>query len=190
MAAVTRQPPASDDGRDGLSQGGKLLKIGRIAGIHGLAGALRLKLDNPASSTLETADELFLARDGAAPSAYRVREVRPLNHGAAKLTLDGVCDPDSASSLKGASVLISAALLPAKQPDEFYYYEAVGCAVRTTSGLDLGIIEEVFATGANDVWVVRDGNAEVLVPVIADVVKSMDFAARRVVIEAVPGLLD
>jgi len=175
-------------GREG--PGGKLIKIGHIAGTHGLAGALRLKLDNPASSALGAAGQVFLARDGGAPAAYSIRQVRPLNRGMLKVTLAGLCDADSALALKGTSVLVSADLLPATQPDEFYYFEAVGCAVRTTGGRALGIVEEVFATGANDVWVVRDGDAEVLVPVIADVVKSMDFAARSIVIEAVPGLLD
>ena len=52
------------------------------------------------------------------------------------------------------------------------------------------MIQEVIATGANDVWVVRDGDLEVLVPVIDNVVKSIDLGARRMVIEAVPGLLD
>ena len=41
-----------------------------------------------------------------------------------------------------------------------------------------------------DIWVVRDSKREVLVPVIEDVVKAMDFAARRVTIEPIPGLLD
>ena len=44
------------------------------------------------------------------------------------------------------------------------------------------MIEEVIATGANDVWVVRDGDLEVLVPVIENVVKSIDLGARRMVI--------
>ena len=80
--------------------------------------------------------------------------------------------------------------LPPKAPGEFYYYEAIGCAVTTTDGRLIGVIEDVFATGANDVWVVRDGATEVLVPVIENVVKSMDLGARRMVVEAVPGLLD
>jgi ribosomal 30S subunit maturation factor RimM len=36
----------------------------------------------------------------------------------------------------------------------------------------------------------RDSEREVLIPVIEDVVKSMDLAGRRVTIEAIPGLLD
>ena len=80
--------------------------------------------------------------------------------------------------------------IAAKAPGEFYYYEAIGCEVATTDGRRLGVIEEVIATGANDVWVVRDGAVEVLVPVIENVVKSIDLEARRMVVEAVPGLLD
>jgi 16S rRNA processing protein RimM len=80
--------------------------------------------------------------------------------------------------------------LPPAKPGEFYYYEAIGCSVFLLDGRSIGKIEEVFSNGAHDVWVVRDGEREVLVPVIENVVKAMDLAARRVTIEPVPGLLD
>ncbi len=86
--------------------------------------------------------------------------------------------------------MVAAAALPQTAPGEFYYFQAVGCEIVTTTGLSVGIIAEVFSNGANDVWVVRDRSAEHLVPVIEDIVKGIDLAARLVVIEAVPGLLD
>jgi 16S rRNA processing protein RimM len=179
-----------DEARSSAEPAIQLVTLGRITGIHGLAGAVRLKLDNPESSALSSIDHLYVAIGEAPPRAYQVRGARPLNHGAVRLALEGITDPSAAEDLKGAAVLVDAATLPPAQPSEFYYYEAIGCTVHTTDGRSLGTIEEVFATGANDVWVVRDGIAEVLVPVIADVVKSMDLAARSVIIEAVPGLLD
>lgn len=48
----------------------------------------------------------------------------------------------------------------------------------------------MFSNGAQDIWVVRDGEREVLVPVIEDVVKAMDLPGRRVTIDPIPGLLD
>jgi 16S rRNA processing protein RimM len=86
--------------------------------------------------------------------------------------------------------MVRATALPAAGPGEFYYFDAIGCGVVTTTGLPIGTIEEVFSNGANEVWIVRDHSREYLVPVIQDVVKKMDLSARRVVIEAVPGLLD
>ena len=59
-----------------------------------------------------------------------------------------------------------------------------------TDGCRIGTIEEIFSNGAHDVWVVRDAEREVLVPVIEDVVKAMDLGGRRVTIEPIPGLLD
>jgi len=47
-----------------------------------------------------------------------------------------------------------------------------------------------LATGANDVWVVRTADREHLIPVVAEVVRAIDRAGRRVVIEPPPGLLD
>ena len=86
--------------------------------------------------------------------------------------------------------MLAAEDVPPAEPGEFYYYEAIGCEVFLTDGTRLGAIEEVFSNCAHDIWVVRDGKREVLVPVIEDVVKAMDFAARRVTIEPIPGLLD
>jgi 16S rRNA processing protein RimM len=119
-----------------------------------------------------------------------VTHAAPIGRGTLRIALAGIGDGGTADALKGAVVTVAVADLPPAAPREYYYFQAIGCAVMTSDGRNLGTIEEIFATGANDVWVVRDGAREVLVPVIEDVVKSMDFAARRVTIEAVPGLLD
>jgi 16S rRNA processing protein RimM len=113
-----------------------------------------------------------------------------LNATTRRITLEGVADVNAAEALKGAVVMLAAEDVPAAKPGEFYYYEAIGCEVFLTDGSRLGTIEEIFSTGAHDIWVVRDSEREVLVPVIEDVVKAMDFAARRVTIEPIPGLLD
>jgi 16S rRNA processing protein RimM len=166
------------------------IRVGRIAGAHGLHGALRMRPDNPESDTLEHVRRVFVEREGVAAREYRLLGAQRLNRTTIRVVLEGLDGPDAADALGGSTVAVALEDLPAKAPGEFYYYEAIGCAVTTTDGRRLGLIEEVFATGANDVWVVRDGAAEVLVPVIENVVKSIDLGARQMVIEAVPGLLD
>ena len=50
---------------------------------------------------------------------------------------------------------------------------------------------EVLTTGASDVYLVRrEGKPDALIPAIADVVRSVDLEARRMTIEAMPGLLE
>ncbi len=166
-----------------------MLRVGRITGAHGLKGALRLRPDNPDSDTLEQVARVFLESAGQARE-FRLTGMTRLNATTRRITLAGVADVNAAEALKGAIVMLAAEDVPAAKPGEFYYYEAIGCEVFLTDGSRLGTIEEIFSTGAHDIWVVRDGEREVLVPVIEDVVKAMDFAARRVTIEPIPGLLD
>ena len=166
-----------------------MLRVGRISGAHGLKGALRFRPDNPHSDTLEQVKRVFLERDGASRE-FRLTAITPLNATTQRITLEGIADINAAESLKGAVVMVATEDVPAAKPGEFYYYEAIGCEVFLTDGSRLGAIEEIFSNGAHDVWVVRDAEREVLVPVIEDVVKTMDLPARRVTIDPIPGLLD
>jgi 16S rRNA processing protein RimM len=166
-----------------------MLRVGRITGAHGLKGALRFRPDNPDSDTLQEVKRVFLEREWPARE-FRLTGIAPLNATTRRITLEGVADVNAAESLKGAIVMLATEDVPAAKPGEFYYYEAIGCEVFLSDGSRLGTIEEVFSNGAQDIWVVRDGDREVLVPVIEDVVKAMDFAGRRVTIEPIPGLLD
>jgi 16S rRNA processing protein RimM len=106
------------------------------------------------------------------------------------LTLDGIAGRDAAAALTGMRLLVHPRDLPTLADDEFYHHELHGFAVATTDGRQLGAIAETFGTGLNDVWIVRDGDREHLIPIIADVVREIDRARRLVVIEPMPGLLD
>ena len=107
-----------------------------------------------------------------------------------RLILEEVHSLEEAEALKGAIVMAAEEDLPAPAENQFFYRDAVGCVAILTDGRVIGTIEEVFYTGANDVFVVRGEGKEVLIPVIAGVVRETDFANKRVVIESVPGLLD
>jgi len=166
-----------------------LLRVGYIAGSHGLHGALRVRTDDPASSTLSTLSRLFVEL-ATGRREFRVLGSTALSAGNHRIVLEGVGDADAAEALRGGAVMVAAADLPPLGEGEFYYFQLAGAEVMLTDGRRLGTIEDIMSTGAHDVWVVRDGEREVLVPVITDVVKAMDLGARRVTIEAVPGLLD
>jgi ribosomal 30S subunit maturation factor RimM len=50
------------------------------------------------------------------------------------------------------------------------------------------MLVEVVFNPANDLWVTRDADREVLIPALRDVVVSVDLVAKRVVVRDIPGL--
>ncbi len=154
-----------------------------------MRGALRVALDNPDSNSLALAKPIMLD-NGIERRAYTIAQIAPLSRGAVRLELDGIATRDAAEALRGADVMVAVADLPAEKDDEFYNFRAIGCEVRTTDGIAIGTVTDIFPTGSNDVMVVEQNESEVLVPVIADVIKQLDFDHRLITIEALPGLLD
>jgi 16S rRNA processing protein RimM len=167
-----------------------MLRIGYVAGSHGLHGAIRVRTDDPASTTLATLSRLLIETAGGARREFKILGTSALSAGNQRVMLEGIGDADAAEALRGGAVMVAVADLPPLGEGQFYYFQLAGAEVILTDGRRLGAIEDIISTGAHDVWVVRDGEREVLVPVISDVVKAMDLEARRVTIEAVPGLLD
>ena len=183
-AGTARRRPLARPTADGL------LRIGYVAGSHGLHGALRVRTDDPGSTTLGTLGRLFVETAAGGRREFKVLGSSALSAGNQRVMLEGIGDADAAEALRGGAVMVATADLPPLGDGEFYYFQIAGAEVMLTDGRRLGTIDDIMSTGAHDVWVVRDGEREVLVPVISDVVKAMDLAARRVTIEAVPGLLD
>ena len=165
------------------------MAVGEIVAAHALRGAVRVRPYQLPASSLTPGRALLLEQNGSR-RADRVRTVAPHGRGLLLVELAGVADRTAAEGLRGARVLISRDDLPPVGEDEFYWHEIVGFSVETDAGEPIGRIAETLHTGANDVWVVRDGRREHLIPVIADVVRRIDRDGQRVVVTPMPGLLD
>lgn len=161
------------------------LVIGRILTPHGIKGevATQVLTDFPDRfgllQTVYLGDEL----DPAVIESHRFNNKRAI------LKLAGYDDRDQAQTLRGKVVHIPLEEAMPLDEDEYYVYEMVGLEVWTTEGEFLGSVDEILFTGANDVYVVRNGDREVLIPAISDVVKNVDIIERRVTVQMMQGLL-
>jgi 16S rRNA processing protein RimM len=72
---------------------------------------------------------------------------------------------------------------------QYYYHQIIGLDVETLTDGKIGTIKEILAPGANDVWVVkRPHQNDLLLPVIDDVVKTVDLEHHKVLVELMEGL--
>jgi 16S rRNA processing protein RimM len=165
-----------------------LIALGQLTKPHGLRGELRLHPFNPETTAFTPGTVVTLCRDGV-QQQRRVRTVRR-HQKVLLVTFDGCDSIEAAQGLVGSDVCLQRQQLPPVDAGEIYHYQLVGLRVVTTAGRDLGRVAEVLSLGSNDVCVVRDGEREHLIPLIADVVRTIDPEGGRLVIEPLPGLLD
>jgi 16S rRNA processing protein RimM len=166
-----------------------VVAVGEIVGAHALRGLVRARAYQLGAPSLAPGRILILAGRGS-PRELRVVSATPHARGLVLLGLEGVGDRTAAEALVGSRLLVRATDLPPPAEDEFYWHEVAGFSVETVDGAPVGVIVETFSTGANDVWVVHADGREQLIPVIGDVVRTIDRAGRRVLITPLPGLLD
>lgn len=74
--------------------------------------------------------------------------------------------------------------------DEYFVADMIGMRVVTDEGEDFGVLKEVMATGANDVYVVsRENGEEVLLPAIKDCIRKIDIDGHVMEVHIMDGLL-
>ena len=65
----------------------------------------------------------------------------------------------------------------------------MGCKVYTDMQEELGEVIDVFSTGSNDVYVVKDSlNKQILLPAIKDVIKNIDIENKKITVHLLEGL--
>jgi 16S rRNA processing protein RimM len=91
--------------------------------------------------------------------------------------------------LVGCPVLIEKNRSKALPDGEFYWFQIVGLKVFTESGELLGEVKEILPTGSNDVYVVRDGQKEHLIPATESVIREINLKRKMIVIHPLEGLI-
>ncbi len=149
--------------------------LGRIRGAHGVRGAIRVQVFTEARESLLEHSRWLVGRDEGWTD-FTVQRGNP--HGDGLLAfLEGVKDRDAAEALRGMDVAVWRDELPVLAEDEYYWSDLQGLRVVTVSGTELGAVERLMETGANDVLVVT-GERERLIPFLpGDVVTRVDLDA-------------
>lgn len=162
--------------------------IGRIMGAFGVRGDVRVKPLTEDPRRILGFPSWWLWSSGKAPRLIRVLTGRP--HGEdVVVRLQGVTDREQAQSLSGETLRVKRDEFPEAEEGAYYWFDLVGCRVRDGDGNTLGVVEEMMATGANDVLVIRapDGD-ERLLPFIRDVVPHVNLDERTITVNLLPGL--
>ncbi len=154
--------------------------IGRISGLFGVRGWVKVwSGTRPRKNLFEYTPWLIHMDDGW--REFRVLEWRPQGKGLVA-RLEGVDDRDQAAALLQRDIMIRREQLPALD-DGWYWVDLVGLNVETVEGENLGRVESLMETGANDVLVVA-GSRQRLIPFTpGHAVREGDMQSGRIVVD-------
>jgi len=164
---------------DPESRDDKIVTLGHVAGVHGIQGWVKIhSLTEPREAIFEYQPWLL----GTSLEAVRVRQGK--KHGNRLIALlEGAESREQAESLVNQPIAVYREQLPDLPQDEYYWTDLLGLAVRLEDGRELGRIDNMLATGANDVMVVR-GDRERLIPFVpGQYVKQVDLVAGYVTVD-------
>jgi len=165
----------------------KLLLIGKITRPHGIRGEVHVSAYVDQQLHLQPGSRVIVEAPDRQPVEYRIETARPHKNGLL-IGFAGVGDRSSAEAVSGASLFMPRSALPPAEPDTWYWCDLIGLAVYETDGGFLGRVESMIETGSNDVFVVRQGENERLIPAIEQVVREIDLEDGKMVVDLPEGL--
>ncbi|HJU57439.1 MAG TPA: ribosome maturation factor RimM [Actinomycetota bacterium] len=158
--------------------------IGRISRAHGVRGELSIVVLSEVperfkpGATVRLEDGRALTIDAARPHRDRLL-----------VRFREVADRTAAEALQGSLLVVSRSSSPPLPEGSWWDHDVEGCAVTTDTGWALGTVNEVIHTRANDIWSVVDtSGSETLIPVLKDVIVTVDTRGGSIVVREIPGL--
>jgi 16S rRNA processing protein RimM len=169
------------------------LVVGTVRKPHGVRGELQLALDTDRPEAVFTRGrvlEVGDARGRPLGRRYTVGRARPFKDGMLVTLEELTTRDDEVEQLRGMALMIPASEAAPADEGEVLYRDLIGCEVRV-GGETIGTVKDLLPTRGTELLVIRRrGAKELLVPFVAEVVKSVDVEAKTVEIEPPEGLLD
>jgi 16S rRNA processing protein RimM len=156
--------------------------VGVVVGPWGFDGEVRVRAetDNPRRFSK---DSRMLAKG----QSIRVELCR-WHKGFALVKFKDIDTREDAQGLQGVSLEVPLDEVESLAPDSYYHFQVLDMEAWTLEGEYLGRVEDILDTGSNDVYVVRGGEREVLIPALEDVVVEVDTDTGRMTVDLPEGL--
>ena len=160
------------------------IPVGRVTRTHGLKGELKFFPADQDYLVVQKDQQIRLGE-----TTFKIKSVRGVKSPFI-VKFEGVDSIEAAQSLSGQEVLVAKEDFESLPEGEYYRFEIEGLKAFDDTGKYYGVIEEIIATGSNDVYVVRGDGKEWLVPMIDSVVQNIDLEEGKLIFHCVEGLFE
>lgn len=166
----------------------EFLEVGQIVNTFGIKGFVKIV---PFTNYIERFDELekVYIKQKSEKVEYFIEEVK-YQKNMVMVKFKGVERIEEAELLKNSIVLIDRENAVELEEEEYFIVDLIGLEVYTDENVLLGNLEDIYNTGSNDIYVVRNElGKQLLLPALKEVIKDIDLDNKKMVVHLIEGLI-
>lgn len=165
----------------------QVLEIGQIVNTNGIKGVVKVIPYTDDLKRFEALKTIYIEKDKTLQE-FSIEEVK-YSKQSVLLKLQGIDTIEQAQLYRNCYLKIKREDARQLPQDTYFIVDLIGIKVFTDEGKFLGELQDVFPTGSNDVYVVKQNNGkQILLPAIGEVVKEVDLTNRKMIVHLLPGL--
>ena len=164
------------------------IEIGTVVNTFGIKGFLKVNPYTDDIKRFEKLQEVYLVKNKER-TTYEVEEVK-FQKNVVLIKVKGINSIEEAERVRNYSVQIDRKDAVPLPEDTYFIVDIIGMTVyEEKTGKELGILEDVFPTKSNDVYVVRDTlGKQLLLPATYEVIKTVDVPNKKMIVHLLEGL--
>lgn len=159
----------------------EFIEVGYISGFFGVSGEVKIYSFTRPMGEIIKYKNFYLGEDKTPLKFARIRQND--KHIIAKI--DGKNNRNDVLGLNGLALFVLAKDLPDLAEGEYYWRDLLGLTVINQDKIELGKIESIFETGANDVLVIKNSTGEeILIPYVMEhFILAVDLAKKQMQVD-------
>lgn len=163
-------------------------EIGQIVNTNGLKGVLKIKPFTDDITRFNDLKTVYISINKKLKE-FEIETVRYAKN-MVFLKLKGIDTVEEAENYRNLYIQINRENAAELEENSYYIADLIDCEVITDEQVNLGKIVDVFPTGSNDVYVVKDDvGKQILLPAIKDVIKKVDVENKTIIVHLLKGLI-
>ena len=163
------------------------LELGQIVNVKGLKGEIKVNPFTENINRFETLNKILIKLKNEIKE-YEIEKVS-YHKNQVILKLKGIDTIEAAETLRNYYILINRKDLEPLEEGKYYIADLIGLDVYTDEGKVLGKVDDIYNTGSNDIYVVKDElGKQKLLPGIPEVIKKVDLENSKIIVNLIEGL--
>ena len=162
-------------------------EIGKIVNTFGIKGMVKIIPYTEDVTNFERLKKLYIIQKKQ-KTEYEIEEVK-YHKNMVLIKFKGIETVEQAESLRNATIEISRKDATPLEEGTYYIADLLGMEVYTDENKLLGILEDIYNTGSNDIYVVKNElGKQTLLPGIEDVIKEVSLEENKIIVHLIEGL--